>query len=100
MEFGAGFGVARMAVEQPLRRIVGIGFRQAVWVFLGGDFLPMGEGERDRKHRTYCNCSLLITLAYGVRVLSGGDKCPDRGGIYQICWYYGSRRFFMNLAGL
>jgi len=46
MQFGARFGIARMAVEQPLRWIIGIRVRQAVRVFLGSDLLPMREIER------------------------------------------------------
>ena len=41
---GRGLGVA---VENPLRRVVGIGFGQAVGVAFGGDLLPVGEVERN-----------------------------------------------------
>ena len=39
---GGGLGVA---VEQPLRGVVGVGLGQAVGVALGGDLLPVGEVE-------------------------------------------------------
>ena len=38
-------GGFRVAVENPLRRVVGIGFGQAVGVAFGGDVLPVGEVE-------------------------------------------------------
>jgi hypothetical protein len=38
-------GAFRVAVEKPLRRVAGIGFGQAVRVFLGGDALPVAEVE-------------------------------------------------------
>ena len=41
---GGGLGVA---VEQPLRGVVGIGLGQAVGVALGSDLLPVGEVEGD-----------------------------------------------------
>jgi hypothetical protein len=38
-------GGLRVAVENPLRRVVGIGFGQTFGVTFGGDFLPVGEIE-------------------------------------------------------
>ena len=40
-------GACRMAVEEPLRRVVAVRLGQAVGVFFGGDFLPVGEVEGD-----------------------------------------------------
>jgi len=36
-----------MAVEEPLCRVVTVRLGQAIGVFLGGDFLPVGEVEID-----------------------------------------------------
>ena len=40
-------GGQRVAVEQPLRGVVGVGLGQAVGVALGCDLLPVGEVEGD-----------------------------------------------------
>ena len=47
VQFCPGIGVARVAMEQPLGGVVGIGFGQAVGVFFRGDLLPVGEVERE-----------------------------------------------------
>ncbi len=36
-----------MTIEKPLGRVAGIGLGQAIGVFLGGNFLPVGEIKGD-----------------------------------------------------
>jgi hypothetical protein len=45
MQCGPLFSLNRVTVKKPLRRVVRIGFGQAIRVFFGGDFLPMRKVE-------------------------------------------------------
>ena len=52
-----------MAVEEPLRRVVAVRLGQAVWVFLGGHFLPMGKVEGDLYKCRVSNGEFLVNMA-------------------------------------
>lgn len=54
-----------MAVEQPLRGVVGVGLGQAVGVALGGDLLPVGEGRNNAGKvfgANFSECLVLVLL--------------------------------------
>ena len=75
---GGGLGVA---VEQPLRGVVGVGLGQAVGVALGGDLLPVGEVEGDFDQRGVGDVQLLVDAANGFVVFGGGAEAPDGGEV-------------------
>ncbi|MCG2741610.1 MAG: hypothetical protein L6300_15450 [Syntrophaceae bacterium] len=51
-----------MTVEEPLGRIIGMGFRKAVGVFFSGYLLPMGVVERDLYEGCVCNVKFLVYI--------------------------------------
>ncbi len=68
----------RVALEEPLGRVVAVGFGEAVRVFLGGDLLPAFEVERDFDERGVGDVQLLVDSANGGVELGGLAKAPDR----------------------
>ena len=57
-------GAGRMAVEQPLGRVVAVRLGQAVGIFLGGDFLPVVEVEGDFDQRGVGDTDLLVLFSF------------------------------------
>ena len=57
----------RVAVEQPLRRVAGKRLRQAIGIFLSGDFLPVGEVEGDFFERRVGRKDLLVDFPHSGR---------------------------------
>ena len=72
-------GALRMAVEEPLRRVVAVRLGQAVWVFLGGDFLPVGEVEGDFDKVCIRNLQLLIEFVLTSLKSRRGTKAQIAG---------------------
>jgi hypothetical protein len=66
MQFRARCGMARMTVEQPLHRVVGIRLRQAAWIPLKCNGLPMRKGKRNLHERCVSYCDLPINSSYGL----------------------------------
>ena len=71
-----------MAVEEPLRRVVAVRLGQAVGIFLGGDFLPVGEVEWNFDQRRIGDINLLVnspTASLKLRRLSNTPKAQEYG---------------------
>ncbi len=68
-----------MAVEQPLRGIVGIGLGQAVGVFLGRNLLPMGEVEGNLYKGRIGDIELLIDPPHFASERRRTAEAPDGG---------------------
>ena len=56
----------RVALEEPLGRVVAVGLGETVRVFLGGDLLPAFEVERNLDEGGVCDVQLLINPTNGV----------------------------------
>ena len=52
----------RVALEEPLGRVVAVGLGEAVRVLLGGDLLPVLEVEGDLREKTVLNTGLIVQL--------------------------------------
>jgi hypothetical protein len=79
VEFGAGPGVARMPVEQPLRWVIGIGLGQTIREFLGSNFLPIHAVERDFDQGSVGYFQRLVNPTNRIQVIGRRTKCPYRG---------------------
>ena len=79
-------GACRMAVEEPLRRVVAVRLGQAVGVFLGGDFLPVGEVEGDFDEGSVRDIHLLVEFSNLALELIGGAEAPDGNYVGCVIW--------------
>ena len=66
-------------MEDPLGGVVGIGFREAVRVLIGGDLFPVFDVEGDFDEGGVGDLQRLIDFAYRGSVLGGGAEAPDGG---------------------
>ena len=63
----------RMAVEYPLRGIVGVGKREAVGILFAGDLGPAVQVEGNGRQRPGGNLQRLVNGAYVVVIVSRLD---------------------------
>ena len=83
-----GGGADRVALEQPLRRVVGVRLWETVRVLLVGDLLPVGEIEGHLCDGVVCDVEGWADAAESSLEIGGLTECPDRREMIGIMWQH------------